>query len=102
MRVRRGNAVVTMRKPKCSCTKLQICESKGLKPFSRLIGSRVGSPGGVKLWVNWIEPVQPHLVERLGQLIVAAPLARDVALQVEFERQTLKPVFHLIGVRLWV
>jgi hypothetical protein len=27
---------------------------------------------------------------------------RGVALQVEFERQTLKPVFHLIGVRLWV
>jgi hypothetical protein len=27
---------------------------------------------------------------------------RGVALQVEFERQTLKPVFHLIGYRLWV
>jgi hypothetical protein len=27
---------------------------------------------------------------------------RDVALQVAFERQTLKPVFHLIGYRLWV
>jgi hypothetical protein len=26
----------------------------------------------------------------------------DVALQVEFERQTLKPVFRLIGFRLWV
>jgi hypothetical protein len=25
-----------------------------------------------------------------------------VALQVAFERQTLKPVFHLIGYRLWV
>jgi hypothetical protein len=24
-----------------------------------------------------------------------------VALQVAFERQTLKPVFHLIGYRLW-
>jgi hypothetical protein len=28
--------------------------------------------------------------------------ARGVALQVEFERQILKPVFHLIGYRLWV
>jgi hypothetical protein len=28
--------------------------------------------------------------------------ARDVALQVPFERQILKPVFHLIGFRLWV
>jgi hypothetical protein len=28
--------------------------------------------------------------------------ARSVALQVAFERQTLKPVFHLIGYRLWV
>jgi hypothetical protein len=27
---------------------------------------------------------------------------RSVALQVEFERQILKPVFHLIGYRLWV
>jgi hypothetical protein len=27
---------------------------------------------------------------------------RVVALQVAFERQTLKPVFHLIGYRLWV
>jgi hypothetical protein len=27
---------------------------------------------------------------------------RGVALQVAFERQTLKPVFHLIGFRLWV
>jgi hypothetical protein len=26
---------------------------------------------------------------------------RGVALQVAFERQTLKPVFQLIGVRLW-
>jgi hypothetical protein len=27
---------------------------------------------------------------------------RCVALQVEFERQILKPAFHLIGYRLWV
>jgi hypothetical protein len=31
-----------------------------------------------------------------------ARMDRDVALQVAFERQTLKPVFHLIGYRLWV
>jgi hypothetical protein len=29
-------------------------------------------------------------------------LALGVALQVEFERQILKPVFHLIGFRIWV
>jgi hypothetical protein len=29
-------------------------------------------------------------------------LPRDVALQVEFERQILKPVFQLIGFRSWV
>jgi ribosomal protein S10 len=28
--------------------------------------------------------------------------SRVVAVQVEFERQTLKPLFHLIGYRLWV
>ena len=32
----------------------------------------------------------------------AVLLHRGVALQVEFERQILKPVFHLIGFRLWV
>jgi hypothetical protein len=31
-----------------------------------------------------------------------AALVRDVALQVAFERQTLKPAFHLIGHRLWI
>jgi hypothetical protein len=30
-----------------------------------------------------------------------AALLPAVALQVAFERQTLKPVFHLIGYRLW-
>jgi hypothetical protein len=29
-------------------------------------------------------------------------MRRFVALQVAFERQTLKSVFHLIGYRLWV
>ena len=31
-----------------------------------------------------------------------AGTVRVVALQVEFERQILKPGFHLIGFRLWV
>jgi hypothetical protein len=29
-------------------------------------------------------------------------MSHGVALRVAFERQTLKPVFHLIGYRLWV
>jgi hypothetical protein len=29
-------------------------------------------------------------------------LARGVALQVAFEKQTLKPIFYLVGYRLWV
>jgi hypothetical protein len=33
---------------------------------------------------------------------VRLPHHRVVALQVEFERQSLKPVFHIIGFRLWV
>jgi hypothetical protein len=33
---------------------------------------------------------------------VEKPEPRGVALQVAFERQTLKPAFHLIGYRLWV
>jgi hypothetical protein len=31
----------------------------------------------------------------------ASTFCRVVALQFAFERQTLKPVFHLIGYRLW-
>jgi hypothetical protein len=31
-----------------------------------------------------------------------ASTSRAVALQVAFERRILKPVFHLIGYRLWV
>ena len=38
--------------------------------------------------------------KRLQVPVLAQSLG--VALQVEFERQTLKPVFHLIGYRLWV
>ena len=44
--------------------------------------------------LDWIQcVVQPAPPRRCG---------RGVALQVEFERQILKPVFHLIGYRLWV
>jgi hypothetical protein len=41
-----------------------------------------------------------HDVEHLQQNLLLN--LQDVALQVAFERQTLKPVFHLIGYRLWV
>jgi hypothetical protein len=45
-----------------------------------------------------------HAPERLQKVherqVRAAVLV--VALQVAFERQTLKPVFHFIGYRLWV
>jgi hypothetical protein len=42
-------------------------------------------------------------VERLGEDLEVRGLARlDVALKVAFERQTLKPIFYLIGYRLWV
>jgi hypothetical protein len=44
------------------------------------------------------DPVQPHHAKAVP--VHAAVL--DVALQVAFERQTLKLVFHLIGYRLWV
>jgi hypothetical protein len=38
----------------------------------------------------------------LGAVVHGGFDHRDVALQVAFERQNLKPVFHLIGYRLWV
>jgi hypothetical protein len=42
-----------------------------------------------------VTKVPPEVTPRAGS-------TRYVAPQVEFERQTLKPVFHLIGYRLWV
>jgi hypothetical protein len=42
-----------------------------------------------------------YLGPALGQL-ASGVRHHGVALQVAFERQTLKPAFHLIGVRLWV
>jgi hypothetical protein len=42
---------------------------------------------------------EPHLVELALDLVQRRLV---VALQVTFERQTLKPGFHLIGYRLWV
>jgi hypothetical protein len=53
---------------------------------------------GYGLWVNLIQRAEPHLV----LLHVLVQLDPVVAVQVAFERQTLKPVFHLIGYRLWV
>jgi hypothetical protein len=62
-------------------------------------------PGAFNRRVNWIQLVHSpaailennvyRRLARLGQ-------SRDVALQVAFERQTLKPFFHLIGYRLWL
>jgi hypothetical protein len=48
--------------------------------------------------------VYTGLLRRHRSLPAARPLLnrRFVALQVEFERQILEPVFHLIGFRLWV
>ena len=74
---------------------------KGLKPVDYFSGSRVGSPGAFQaMGQRWIRLVQPH--RRAGHALQAPPQPLDVALQVVFERQTLKPVFHLIGYRLWV
>jgi hypothetical protein len=59
-------------------------------------GSRVETRRFQALWVDWIQVVRNP--PRTDALAVAYP-CRGVALQVAFERQTLKPVFHLIGYR---
>jgi hypothetical protein len=48
-------------------------------------------------------PSHQDVVDLVDVRAVAAEpvLVRGVALQVAFERQTLKPVFHLIVVRIW-
>jgi hypothetical protein len=61
-----------------------------------MIGNHL-KPGGFKLWVNCcIQRAEPAL----PRMICSDSLA--VALQVAFERQNLKPAFHLICYRLWV
>jgi hypothetical protein len=46
--------------------------------------------------------VAPPTTAALVELVQPERRPHHVALQVPFERQTLKPVFHLIGYRLWV
>jgi hypothetical protein len=50
-----------------------------------------------------IQRAEPHpATSAIFPRMKTSPLShRAVALQVAFERQTLKPVFHLIGYRLW-
>jgi hypothetical protein len=60
---------------------------------------------GYGLWVNVIQRAAPHRGgEAGGHLFVRREHARHlgVALPVAFERQILKPFFHLIGFRFWV
>jgi hypothetical protein len=68
-------------------------KSKGLKPVFHLIGSRVETRRFRALWVNCIQLAQPYHHHH-------PPVVLVVALQVAFERQIMKPVFHLIGYRL--
>jgi hypothetical protein len=57
---------------------------------------------GYRLWVmgqldsNMQSPTSSRLSHSWRSTL------RAVALHVAFERETLKPVFHLIGYRLWV
>jgi hypothetical protein len=84
-------------------------ESKVLKPGNHLIGSRL-KPGAFKLWVKLDSsctcPTTGTVIDTPIRLLFTCPGA---AVQVEFERQTLKPGFHFIGqglkpgaFKLWV
>ena len=57
---------------------------------------------GYRLWVNLIQRAEPHRDDAAQPPGLLRRRARDVALQVAFERQISKPVFHFIGYRLWV
>jgi hypothetical protein len=50
---------------------------------------------------NVQSPTTSPTLSRAGSASARRGAAQGVALQVVFERQTLKPVFHLIGYRLW-
>jgi hypothetical protein len=75
-------------------------ESEVLKPGCHLIGSRFETGRAVSSYGSQLDS---QLVQPLP-VVEVAPLAGTpgVALQVAFERQISKPVFHLIGYRLWV
>jgi hypothetical protein len=63
---------------------------------------------GYRLWVmgqldsNLQSPTAALLPQPQDRRALRVLLRRVVAVHVEFERQILKPVFHLIGFRLWV
>jgi hypothetical protein len=82
-------------------------ESKGLKPgyhvtpVSRVETRRVQAMCKLDSRTYTAPPVV-ELGDDLRQRPLDAEAHLAVALQVAFERQTLKPVFHLIGYRLWV
>ena len=59
------------------------------------------SPADAVARSAWLVPPVDGVDVAARHLRHAAAVHR-VALQVEFERQILKPVFHLIGFRLWV
>jgi hypothetical protein len=75
--------------------------SKGLKPtvFHFIDQALQTMDGSTGLILNMYSP-PPRRACRARTRRWAA--RRAVALQVAFERQTLKPVLHLIGYRLWV
>jgi hypothetical protein len=51
---------------------------------------------------TWYSPTGGAELELHAAVLGRLLLLHGVALQVEFERQILKPVFHFIGYRLWV
>jgi hypothetical protein len=64
-----------------------------------------GSPTLTRLEAGGLQSVLYTLVLCIAHCLTCGSLmrySRGVALQVAFERQTLKPVFRLIGYRLWV
>jgi hypothetical protein len=76
-------------------------KSKTLKPGYRVSGSRVESPNqALSGYGSQLDSQVVHNPTAVQDEDAVA--AHDVAVQVAFERQTLKPIFHLIGYRLWV
>jgi hypothetical protein len=71
--------------------------------FSRWVkGQAQGlEPGAFKRGVNWIQLVQPHHGPPPGvRSVNVVNGRRSVAVQVECERQTLKPVVHFTSSRV--
>jgi hypothetical protein len=98
---RSGTKVVKICESKLFCNQKITSWVQGLKPGGNRRVINLRPTGAFKaMGLSWIHNL--HSCPRRGARGGEHVLRLAVALQVASERRILKPVFHLIGYRLWV